>query len=94
MDCWLANWNVWTVAIAPHECAVILGHVPIWAYGTEEQKQRFLPRLATGELIRVLWPYRAESWEQSWRYGNSRKVDAQSGRLCSEWLQDLVSCRC
>jgi glutaryl-CoA dehydrogenase len=24
---------------------------PINAYGTEEQKQRFLPRLATGELI-------------------------------------------
>ena len=24
---------------------------PIWAYGTEEQKQKFLPQLATGELI-------------------------------------------
>jgi glutaryl-CoA dehydrogenase len=24
---------------------------PIYAYGTEEQKQRFLPRLATGELV-------------------------------------------
>src|SRR5690606_16497434 len=24
---------------------------PIWKYGTEEQKQRFLPRMATGELI-------------------------------------------
>lgn len=24
---------------------------PIWAFGTEEQKNRFLPRMATGELI-------------------------------------------
>lgn len=24
---------------------------PIWAYGTEDQKQKFLPQLATGELI-------------------------------------------
>ncbi|MDO4694682.1 MAG: acyl-CoA dehydrogenase [Eikenella sp.] len=24
---------------------------PIWAYGTEEQKEKFLPKLATGELI-------------------------------------------
>lgn len=24
---------------------------PIWAYGTEDQKQKFLPKLATGELI-------------------------------------------
>jgi glutaryl-CoA dehydrogenase len=24
---------------------------PIWKYGSEEQKQRFLPQMATGELI-------------------------------------------
>ena len=24
---------------------------PIWSYGTEEQKQKFLPKLATGELV-------------------------------------------
>ncbi len=24
---------------------------PIWAYGTEEQKQKFLPKLATGEMM-------------------------------------------
>ena len=24
---------------------------PIWKYGSEEQKMKFLPRLATGELM-------------------------------------------
>jgi len=33
------------------DSAAIIGTVPIYHYGTEEQKQRFLPSLATGEKI-------------------------------------------
>ena len=33
------------------DSAAVIGTVPIFHYGTEEQKQRFLPSLATGEKI-------------------------------------------
>ena len=33
---------------------------PIWAFGSEAQRQKYLPRLATGELTRMLWPYRSQ----------------------------------
>jgi len=31
--------------------AVVALHVPIYTYGSEEQKQRYLPRMAKGEVI-------------------------------------------
>ncbi|MDZ7657675.1 MAG: acyl-CoA dehydrogenase family protein [Fodinibius sp.] len=34
---------------------------PIFKFGTDEQKERFLPKLATGELDRLLWTYRTRS---------------------------------
>ena len=33
------------------EAAVGLGAMPIWLFGTEEQKRRYLPPLATGEAV-------------------------------------------
>ena len=33
------------------EAAVSLGAMPIYRFGTEEQKQRWLPRLLTGEAL-------------------------------------------
>ena len=33
------------------EAGVSLGAMPIYRYGTEEQKQEWLPRLCTGELL-------------------------------------------
>ena len=33
---------------------------PIYTYGTPEQKERFLPRLASGELDRLFWTDRAK----------------------------------
>lgn len=34
-----------------HSCQTGIGSLPIYLFGTEEQKKRFLPKLATGELI-------------------------------------------
>ncbi len=34
-----------------HSCQTGIGSLPIYLFGTEEQKKRFLPKLATGEYI-------------------------------------------
>ena len=39
---------------------VSLGSWPIFAFGTEEQKQKYLAPLARGEKIGAFWPDRAE----------------------------------
>ena len=39
-----------------------LAAFPIRTFGTEEQKQKYLPRMATGELLHQLRAERAEKW--------------------------------
>ncbi|MBU2515875.1 acyl-CoA dehydrogenase family protein [bacterium] len=34
-----------------HSCQTGIGSLPIYLFGTEEQKQKYLPKLATGEMI-------------------------------------------
>ncbi len=45
---------------------------PIYAFGSEEQKQKYLPRMARGELYRLLRPHRA-----AWRVGSRQHEDAR-----------------
>ncbi len=41
----------------PFFCSVVLGSLPILSAGTEEQKKRFLPEIASGEMILTMALY-------------------------------------
>ena len=60
---------------------------PIYAFGTDAQKQKYLPRMATGELIAVFRPDRARLRLRRRRHEKPR----QEGRwrLCPQRQQDV-----
>ncbi len=60
---------------------------PIYAYGTEAQRQRYLPRLATRRDHRLLRPDRARPRLRSRRHDHPGAQDG--GRLCPQGQQDL-----
>ncbi len=43
---------------------------PIYAYGNEAQRKKYLPKLATGEWLGMFWIDRTESWERSVKYAD------------------------
>ena len=43
---------------------------PIWKYGSEEQKMKYLPKLATGEMMGCFGLDRARPRVQSWGDGH------------------------
>lgn len=45
------NATGWTSFMVPLMCHTGIGTIPILYYGTEEQKKKYLPKLATGEFI-------------------------------------------
>ena len=53
---------------------------PIWKYGTEEQRKKYLPKLATGEMMGCLWLQPVRNGNQLQRYGRP---------LFVEWCQNV-----
>ena len=45
------NATGWTSFMVPLMCHTGIGTIPILYYGTEEQKKKYLPKLATGEFL-------------------------------------------
>lgn len=45
------NGTGWSSFIVPVMCHTGIGTIPILYYGTEEQKKKYLPKLATGEFL-------------------------------------------
>ena len=43
---------------------------PIFKYGSEEQRQRFLPKLATGEIVGCFGLTEPDFGSNHWRHGN------------------------
>ena len=62
------------------------GHVPDLKYGTEEQKQKFLPKLATGEWMGC-WPDRARPRVQPRGHGD--QLQGRRRRHHPQWSQDV-----
>ena len=60
---------------------------PIYAYGDDNQRRKYLPRLARGELDRLLRPHRAGCRLRSRRHENACREDG--GRLSPQRRQDL-----
>ena len=60
---------------------------PIYAYGTEAQRRKYLPKLATGEIDRLLRPDRARSRLRSRLDGHARREGFR--RLQAQRRQDL-----
>ena len=60
---------------------------PIYAYGSDEQRQKYLPKLASGEFIGCLWPDRARRRFRP--RGHEDNGHESAGRLCSERRQDV-----
>ena len=50
---------------------------PIHAYGSEEQKDRWLPAVATRQGHRLLWTHRAGLWLQPRRHAYARREGRQ-----------------
>ena len=61
--------------------------VPINEFGTEAQKQKYLPKLATRRVDRLLRPDRAEPRLRPRQHGHARQGGAR--RLQPERLQDV-----
>ncbi|MBK9635494.1 MAG: acyl-CoA dehydrogenase family protein [Bacteroidetes bacterium] len=52
-------------------CHVGIGTLPILYFGTEEQKTKYLPNLASGKLASILLPYRTRFWFRCVRCKNN-----------------------
>lgn len=48
-------------AVSPYFSAILLGGIPIYYFGNEEQKAELLPRISSGELLISLASYEKES---------------------------------
>ncbi len=64
-----------------------LAMFPIWKYGSDEQKEEWLPRMAAGEAAGLLRPDGAGSRIRSRQHENP--CDQERGRLGSQWLQNV-----
>jgi alkylation response protein AidB-like acyl-CoA dehydrogenase len=63
-------------------CAHLLACViPIWEYGSEEQKRRYLPRLCSGSLIAVNAMTEPDSGSDAFSMRTSAKSDANGFRI-------------
>ena len=60
---------------------------PIHAYGSEEQRKKYLPKLATRRMDRLLRPDRAGCRLRSRRHEDARREDRR--RLPAHRLQDV-----
>ena len=69
---------------------------PIEAYGSEEQKRKYLPKLATGELVGCFGLTEPDARLRSGRHENARGKGLRW--LPAEWLENLdfqrADCRC
>ncbi len=60
---------------------------PIYAYGSEEQRQKYLPKLAIGRMDRLFRPDRARRGFGPRRHEDRRQEDRR--RLCPQRVQDV-----
>jgi hypothetical protein len=60
---------------------------PIWKYGSEEQKKKWLPDMAAGQEDRLLRPHRARPRQQPRRHGHH--LQGQGRPLPAERRQDV-----
>ena len=60
---------------------------PIYAFGSEEQKQKYLPKMALGRDSWMLWFNRARRRLESRRDAYARAQRRQ--QLCAEWREDV-----
>jgi len=59
---------------------VTIGAVPIWLHGTEEQKQRYLPKLSSGEYIGAMAITEPEAGS------DAASIKCRAGRDGKEWI--------
>ena len=64
-----------------------LAMFPIWKYGSDEQKDEWLPRMSAGQASRLLRPDRAGPRQRSREHEYPR--EAERGRLGPQWFQDV-----
>jgi len=64
-----------------------LGIGPLYYYGTEEQKMKYLPPLCTGQ---ALWGFGlTEPMPVSDSRGTKTKAYLENGQMGDQWLEDL-----
>ena len=59
-------------------CVQQLGSLPILLVGTTEQKQRYIPRLASGEWLAAYASHRARLRLRCWRNANPGRAEAST----------------
>ena len=60
---------------------------PIWKYGNEEQRTKYLPKLASGEFVGCFGLTEPDSWLKSRRYGN--ELQRYGGPLFAKWSKNV-----
>ncbi len=66
-----------------------IGTLPLVWYGTEQQKQRYLPRLASGEWIGAYALSEASSGSDAMNIRTRAVLSSDGFALCPEWREDV-----
>src|SRR3979490_3001814 len=70
------------------EAGVSLGAMPVFRFGTEEQKRTWLPKLCSGEMLGAFGPTEAECGSDAGGTRTTARLDEAAG----EWVLNGTKC--